>query len=173
MKEFNVLPTDPRFTELTVEQVDYIISSMVADNKEVEDMSKGINTKEGSQSLDEEFTMESELVLPDAELDVHLSNQLEAMLTSDEERLNDIRANGGTLTEKEVQKLEAISTRRQRLKELDETIALLNKTGKTYDELRGFESPTKTAPTEVSKEDRDYADELMADFSDDDFADLT
>lgn len=170
MKEFNVLPTDPRFTELTVEQVDYIISSMVADNKEVENLTKGINTQEGSGVIDAEFDMTSDLNLPDEELDLDLSTQLEDMLSSDEERLNNIRNNGEGLTDEELQKLEALSTRRQRLKELDETVKLLDERGITYEELRGAKNVTPVQ--EVSKEDSDYADELMKDF-DDDFTDLT
>lgn len=170
MKEFNVLPTDPRFTALTVEQVDYIISSMVADNKEVDDMTKGINTQSGSGAIDAEFDMDSELVLPDEELDLDLSAQLENMLNSDEERLNNIRNNGEGLSDEELQKLEALSTRRQRLRELDDTVKVLEERGITYDELRGAKTVSTTQ--EIDDVDRDYAEELLNEF-DDDFADLT
>lgn len=170
MKEFNVLPTDPRFTALTVEQVDYIISSMVADNKEVDDMTKGINTQSGSGAIDDEFDMDSELVLPDEELDLDLSTQLENMLNSDEERLNNIRNSGEGLSDEELQKLEALSTRRQRLRELDDTVKVLEERGITYDELRGAKTVSTTQ--EIDDVDRDYAEELLNEF-DDDFADLT
>lgn len=171
MKEFNVLPTDPRFQALTTNQLDYIINSMVEDSKEIEKASKGINSE--VTASDDNFDLDSDMNLPDEEAEADLINQVEEQLRKDEEQLTHLRDTVG-LTEEQVQKLEALGTYRERVAEMYDLAKELEKSNMTMEEYKmngGVISEAQATDTE--EEDIDL-DAVIEEFNDgDDFFDLT
>lgn len=171
MKEFNVLPTDPRFQALTTNQLDYIINSMVEDSKEIEKASKGINSE--VTASDDNFDLDSDMNLPDEEAEADLINQVEEQLRKDEEQLTHLRDTVG-LTEEQVQKLEALGTYRERVAEMYDLAKELEKSNMTMEEykMNGGVIPEAQA-TDTEEEDIDL-DAVIEEFNDgDDFFDLT
>lgn len=171
MKEFNVLPTDPRFQALTTNQLDYIINSMVEDSKEIEKASKGINSE--VTASDDNFDLDSDMNLPDGEAEADLINQVEEQLRKDEEQLTHLRDTVG-LTEEQVQKLEALGTYRERVAEMYDLAKELEKSNMTMEEykMNGGVIPEAQA-TDTEEEDIDL-DAVIEEFNDDDdFFDLT
>lgn len=171
MKEFNVLPTDPRFQALTTNQLDYIINSMVEDSKEIEKASKGINSE--VTASDDNFDLDSDMNLPDEEAEADLINQVEEQLRKDEEQLTHLRDTVG-LTEEQVQKLEALGTYRERVAEMYDLAKELEKSNMTMEEYKmngGVIPEAQATDTEEEDIDLDAVIEELND--DDDFFDLT
>lgn len=171
MKEFNVLPTDPRFQALTTNQLDYIINSMVEDSKEIEKASKGINSE--VTASDDNFDLDSDMNLPDEEAEADLINQVEEQLRKDEEQLTHLRDTVG-LTEEQVQKLEALGTYRERVAEMYDLAKELEKSNMTMEEYKMNGGVIhESQATDTEEEDIDL-DAVIEEFNDDDdFFDLT
>lgn len=94
MRKFNVLPTDPRFRELTKEQLEFIFFNIERDNKEAERAAKGLsleaefedyNAEEWWNAEHDDFTA----LNPDHDEEA-IFNQVEAMTTKEDmDRLKD------------------------------------------------------------------------------------
>lgn len=172
MKEFNVLPTDPRFQALTTNQLDYIINSMVQDSIEIEKASKGVNSE--VTASDDNFDLDTDMNLPQGEDEEDLINQVEEQLRKDEEQLTHLRDTVG-LSEEQVQKLEALGTYRERVAEMYELARELEKSNMTMEEYKMNGGVIPDRPdTESEEEEKIDLDEVIKEFNDDDdFYDLT
>lgn len=124
---FGVLPTDERFQNLTVHQLNYIISSMVLDSKEEELAMKGINPD--TYHDDDDFSWEGELVLPDKEEAEDVTSQIKGI----KQRILDKRARGEQLTQDEQRSAEAYDTIAKKLEEAKEKEQALRESGDSFE----------------------------------------
>lgn len=129
MKQFNVLPNDERLQSLTTAQLNYIISSMVIDAKEQEDLMKGLDPN--STYRDDNFEWEGELVLPQGEEAEDIMSQVQSI----KDKLLAKRDAGEQLTPDEQRSVEAYDLVKVKLAEAKEKELEKRKTGVSLENL--------------------------------------
>lgn len=129
MKQFNVLPNDERLLSLTTGQLNYIISSMVLDVKEQEELVKGLDPDKHYE--DSDFEWEGELILPQGEEADDIMSQVRGI----KERLLAKRDAGETLTPDEQRSVEAYDLVKVKLEEAKEKELEARKTGNSLEDI--------------------------------------
>lgn len=109
MKKFNVLPSEERFQNLTTSQLNFIISSMIEDNRREELIEKGYDPNDNSDFVDSDFDMDKDMEMFDEDKQKELAEQMSKLLSPDEvkkkqEKLNDafeLAKDADAITEKQ------------------------------------------------------------------------
>lgn len=175
MSKFNVLPTDPRFQDLTVEQLNYIIGSIVQDNKEATDMANGV--KRDIHGEDTSYDYYGELVLPSEEEDARSEAQVNEMIELKRSRIEYKIENGIELTNEDLHTQEALMERDKKLEEFYKMLEVMERTGISYDDYQLYgesgSSNIEMPMTVTKKQVEDYEIDSIVSAFDDEFSDLT
>lgn len=135
LDKFQVLPTDPRFYNLTEDQVSFILASMVEDNKELQGVQNDV--------VDEDFDYEGELNLDDhAEetakgMEKLNQNMPEEIRRTLEEKMAEARAKAEELAkgiDNSQRAVEGRETVARKIEEAQKIAKVLDKTGMSYDD---------------------------------------
>lgn len=155
LTKFNVLPTDPRFYNLTEDQISFILASMVEDNKELQGLQSDV--------MDEDFNYEGELDLNvneealqegleafNKDMPDDIREELAKRLAEAHEKANEL-ANGIDNSQRVIEGKEAVA---KNIEDAKRMAKVMEKTGISYDDYIIKES-TGTLNFEEDDEDID------------------
>ena len=170
MKEFKVLPTDERFTNLSDDQIGFILGNMIYDNKLENQARKGVNPESYYEDEEEEYwtqDIKDFEALKEEHDELDIAKQVESLTNKEElakvrerfkttEEWNDFMEKGGALAER----AEKEKYLQEKLTKMYEEVEELNNAGVSRWGEAKFNENTEAVKDLVPMKEEDLQDAI-------------